>query len=66
MLLKGTSSYKIYVDGKWFWENDFSLAKKIYEKYIKQKKKVKLILEQWEGEIGGDGEFSEDILFESN
>ena len=60
----GTVSYQIITDSKVFWENDFLKAKERFDYYKKKKKLVKLILEHWEGEIGGTGVHSEEILYE--
>jgi len=63
-LILGTTTYKIQTLNKVFWEYDFLKAKQIYDRFKKKNKLVKIILEQWEGEIGGDGVHSEDILFD--
>jgi len=63
LMILGTSSYKVITQNAVFWEYDFKKAKLIYDKFKKQKKLVKIILEQWEGEIGGTGVHSEDVLF---
>ena len=60
----GTIDYQVITDTKVFWEKDFSKAKKLFDRLKKEKRIVKLILEHWEGEIGGSGVHSEDILFE--
>ena len=60
----GTSDYKIITRDSVFWENDFNKAKFIYDRFKRKNKIVKIILEQWEGEIGGTGVHSEDILFD--
>ena len=62
--ISGTSDYKIITTDSVFWENDFKKAKFIYDRFKKKNKIVKIILEQWEGEIGGTGVHSEDILFD--
>jgi len=61
--VSGTVNYQIITDSAIFWENDFFKAKIIFDKYKKRKEIVKIILEQWEGEIGGDGVHSEDIIY---
>lgn len=62
--VSGTSNYKILTAESVFWEYDFNKAKMIYDNFKSKKKVVKIILEQWEGEIGGTGVHSEEILFD--
>ena len=64
-VIYGTTNYKVLTNDSVFWEYDFNQAKLIYDNLRNKKKSVRLIVEQWEGEIGGDGVFSEDIIFES-
>jgi len=64
LLTLGTVNYKILSQNKVFWEYDFKKAKLLYEELKKKNKFAKLILEQWEGEIGGDGVHSEDVLLD--
>lgn len=64
-VIYGTTNYKVLTNDSVFWEYDFNQAKLIYDNLKDKKKSVRLIVEQWEGEIGGDGVFSEDIIFES-
>ena len=60
----GTTNYQILTDSRTFWEYEFSKAKLIFDNFKKKKQSVKLIIEYWEGEIGGDGVHSEHIIFE--
>lgn len=63
-LVSGTSNYKVLTNESVFWEYDFQQAKRIYNRFKRKNKLVKIILEQWEGEIGGTGVHSEDVLFD--
>lgn len=64
LLTLGTVNYKILSHNAVFWEYDFKKAKLLYEKLKKKNKFAELILEQWEGEIGGEGVHSEDVLLD--
>ena len=64
LVILGTSSYKVLTQNAIYWEYDFKKAKLIYDKFKKKNKIVSLILEQWEGEIGGMGVHSEDVILE--
>jgi len=63
-LTYGTTNYQILTDTEIFWEYEFSKAKLIFDNFKRNRKAVKLIIEYWEGEIGGDGVHSEHIIFE--
>ncbi len=64
LVILGSTSYKIITKNHTFWEHDYNKAKKIYDNLKKETPIVKLIIEQWEGEIGGEGVHSEDIIYE--
>ncbi len=64
LVILGSTSYKIITKKNSYWEYDFKSAKKIYDKLKKETQTVKLIIEQWEGEIGGEGVHSEEIIYE--
>jgi len=60
----GTINYQVLTETGIFWEHEFKKAKLIFDNYKEKKITVKLIIEYWEGEVGGDGVHSEHIIYE--
>lgn len=57
-----TLSYRISTLTKDIWEIDFEVAKEIFDALVKHNETVKLFVEEWEGEPGGEGEHSDICL----
>ena len=60
----GTVNYQVLTDSGSFWEYDFLKAKSIFDNFKEKNKTAKIIIEYWEGEVGGEGEHSEHVIFE--